>query len=1156
MGRIISLHVRHAQRVQTEAQKGVVVMKSMLDFALRNPITVMVLMIAIAMGSVFAVTPLFSGKRAMRTDVFPDLNMPVIYVAQAYGGMDSAQMEGYITNYYELAFLYCSGVEHVESKNIQNMALVKIFFHPGTNMAQAMAETAIFANRAKAFFPPGTVTPFIFLLDASSVPVCYLTLSSETHSIDELSDLLLFRVRPVLASLPGTSSPMPFGGSMRTIVVYLDPERLRSYQISPQDVVSALNSGNVITPSGNARIKDQMLVVSINSVVVDPKDLGNIPVKPEKSIYLRDLGRVEDTSDIPLGWALINGRRAVYMPINKASDASTLTVANNLRAKLDYMRSILPEDVKLEMAFDQSPHVTGAVGGVIEESVLGAILTGLMVLLFLRDWRSVIVVVLTIPLALMGAILGLWITGQTINLMTLGGLSLAVGILVDEATVVIENIHTQMGKRSSTARAILIGTAETVTPNLLAMLSVLAVFMPSFLMEGAARGLFVPLAIAVSFAMSFAFLLSITFVPVMSAWLLRHAHTEHHGRVIVKRRPLHWLMKRLPFGHAGAAGQFTFARFLAHYVALLRRLLTVRKILIPCYLAVAVVIVVLVGGQVGREIAPQVDSGQFQLRMRMPSGTRLEVSEDATRKVLDVVNDVVGKDKVEISVSYVGVTAPTYTANAVFMWTTGTDQSIIRVALKHHSGLHLDEVKRKLREELPAKVTPWLTERLEHEGYARVDAQKRAETIRFSFEAADVINQVMSFGSSTPIEILVRGPNLAQNRAYANKLFAKLNQVPSLRDLVFAQNMDYPRVQVDVDRERAGLAGVTVADASNAMIAATSSSRYIVPIYWADPKSGIGYQVQIEVPPERINSVEEVGMIPVQQLRKGQLLLRDIGTIKATTMPEEYDRINQLRYLSITANLEGEDLGRVSNHIDDAIKEAGEPPRGTTVDVAGQVPPMLQMFNGLTKGLVLAVVAVFLMLTAYFQSVRLALVATATAPAVVAGVSIALYVTHSTLNIESFMGAIMAVGVAVANAIILVTFAERSRTEGGAPALHAAQIGAQERLRPILMTSCAMIAGMVPMALGMGEGGEQTAPLGRAVIGGLGVGTLCTLFVLPAVFAVVMSDTAQSPSLHPDDPDSNRYDEQTGEVAADGHGHGESGHDHGHGPAGAPEPAH
>ena len=511
--------------------------------------------------------------------------MPVIYVAQAYGGMDSAQMEGLITNYYEYAFLYMNGIDHVETKNIQNMTLVKLYFHPGTDMAQAMAEAAIYANRAKAYFPPGTVTPFILRLDASSVPVSYLVLSSESRSISELSDHMLFRVRPILASLPGASAPQPFGGSLRTIVVHLDPDALRRYRLSPQEVAEALSKGNIVTPSGDARIKDMMPIVSVNGLVVDPQDLGKIAIKPGQSIYLRDLGKVEDSSDIPFGWALVNGRRSIYMPINKTAEASTLTVVGELRDNLDRMRKALPEDVKLTLEFDQSPYVTGAIGGVAEESALGAILTGLMVLLFLRDWRSVIVVVLTIPLALMGAVLGLWIVGQSINLMTLGGLSLAVGILVDEATVVIENIHTQMGKPQSLAQAVLIGTRETMVPNMLAMLCILAVFLPSFLMEGAARGLFVPLAISVGFAMVMAFILSVTFVPVLSIWVLRHHtdHVDHRGRPSLPKRFEHW------------AGHLSFARFQGNYSVLLSWMLSYRWILLPVYVVLAALVLGFVG---------------------------------------------------------------------------------------------------------------------------------------------------------------------------------------------------------------------------------------------------------------------------------------------------------------------------------------------------------------------------------------------------------------------------------------------------------------------------------------------------------------------------------------------------------------------------------
>jgi multidrug efflux pump subunit AcrB len=1136
-----------------------------LNFALRHPITVMVAMVAITLGSVFAVM-------RMRTDVFPDLNMPVIYVAQAYGGMDSAQMEGLITNYYEYAFLYMNGIDHVETKNIQNLALIKLYFHAGTNMAQAMAEAAIYANRAKAFFPPGTVTPFILRMDASSVPVAFMVMSSETRSISELSDLMLFRVRPILASIPGASAPQPFGGSLRTIVVYLDPERLRAYNVSPQKVADALNQGNMITPSGNARIKDQMPIVSVNSMVLDPQDLGNIPIKPEEHVYLRDLGRIEDGADIPTGWALINGRRAIYMPVVKTADASTLAVVKDLKANIGRMRSVLPEDCKLSMAFDQSPYVTGAIGGVVEESALGAILTGLMVLLFLRDMRSVIVVVLTIPLALMGAVLGLWVVGQTINLMTLGGLSLAVGILVDEATVVIENIHTQMGKNSSIARAVLIGTSETLVPNLLAMLCILAVFLPSFLMEGPAKGLFIPLAIGVGFAMMFAFVLSITFVPVLSVWLLRHVHTTHAGRVesehkrppillmrilptqwigpaldLALHRPIRFVLRSLPGGRHSPPDHFTFERLKGRYSVALRWLLNYRPIVIPCYIIGAVLLLGFVGTQVGREIAPVVDSGQFQFRIRAPSGTRLEVSEDLTRQALDVVKDVVGPENVDVSVSYVGVCAPTFTVNCIYLWTGGTDQAVVRVALHHDSGVRVAQVKDRLREELPKRLEPWLRQQLRKMGYSSDQAVARASQMRFSFEPADVVNQVMTFGSPTPVEVVISGPHLAENEAYAQKVRAEMAKIASLRDLQFGQVMSYPRIKVDVDRERAGLAGVTLSQASMAMIAATSSSRYVVPVFWADPKSGIGYQVQLEVAPARIDSHDEIGMIPVKRMDHGeQLLLRDIAHIQSSTMPEEYDRLNQMRYVSLTANVAGEDLGRVTNHIEAALKAAGDPPRGVRVELRGQVTPMLQMFGGLTVGLGLAVVVIFLLLTAYFQSMRLALVAVATSPAVVAGVAVALYLTKTTLNIESFMGAIMAIGVAVANAILLVTFAEHHRKHNAArlegeisgtvnredrnrakamaratAALEAAVHGARDRLRPILMTSCAMIAGMIPMALGMGEGGEQTAPLGRAVIGGLFAATFTTLFILPSLFAVMLRKTGhESPSLDHEDPES------------------------------------
>jgi multidrug efflux pump subunit AcrB len=1104
-------------------------------FALRHPMTVMVAVASLLLGSALALA-------RMKVDIFPSLNLPVVYVAQPYGGLDPAQMEGLITNYYEYHFLYISGIHHVESRNVQGTALMKLFFHPGTDMAQAMAETIQYVNRSRAFMPPGTVGPFVMRFDTGSVPVGYLVLSSETRTIGEIQDQALFKVRPMFASLPGVSAPPPFGGNQRTIVVQVDPERLHAYNVSPDDVVAALNLGNTISPSGNARIGDLMPIVPTNAMVKDPNELGRIPLRPGENVYLRDVARIEDSTDIPTGYALVNGRRAVYILVTKRADASTLSVVREVRANLPKMKAVLPDDIDVRFEFDQSPYVTGAIWGVGTEGLLGAALTGLMVLLFLRDWRSVLVVVLNIPFALLGAVIALALCGQTINLMTLGGLALAVGILVDESTVEVENIHTQMDKADNIARATRLGNAETAVPRLLAMLCVLAVFIPSFFMEGAAQALFVPLSLAVGFSMVTSYLLSSTFVPVLSVWLLEHYHPQAQG----------------------PAGRFSFARLRDGYAKALGGMLRLRWVLLGSYILAAGLVIWLVGRQVGREIFPAVDSGQFQLRLRAPDGTRIERTEEIAQEALRIIKDEAskgkGEDVVAISLGYVGLVPSSYPINNIYLWTRGPEEAVLRVALKPRSGVRVEELKHRLREELPRRLGDWLRAKLRAEGLPEDRVAERLGGLQFSFEPSDIINEVMSFGSATPVEVVVsgivfsppEGANLgesaeqtqkaaeqrkkaAEHRAYLDRVRQELGNVSSLRDLQFVQPLDYPAVAVDVDRERAGLSGVTATDVARSLVSATSSSRFVVPIFWADPYTGIGYQVQVEVPPYRVNSVEEIGLVPIKGNAGKRLLLRDVAGINARKVPGEYDRYNMRRLVSLTANVEGEDLGRVAAHIGSALRAAGEPPAGVQVDVRGQVTPMRQMFGalaggklleGLTLGLGLAVVVIFLLLTAYFQSMELALVCVSAVPAVLAGVAVMLVLTGTTLNIQSFMGAIMAIGVAVANAILLVTFAERSR-RGGADAVAAAVEGAQSRLRPILMTSCAMLAGMVPMALALGEGGQQVAPLGRAVIGGLGAATLATLFVLPAVFAIVQGEgSSVSVSLDPDDPGSQYFDQR------------------------------
>ncbi len=778
-------------------------------------------------------------------------------------------------------------------------------------------------------------------------------------------------------------------------------------------MVASLKAGNSISPSGSARIKDQMPIVPVNSMVRAADELGNIPLRLGENVYLRDVARIVDGSDIPTGHALVDGRRAVFMLVTKRADASTLRVVNEVKAALPAMKAVLPKDINMRFEFDQSPYVTHSVEEVAREGFLGAVLTGLMVLLFLRDWRTVVVVVLNIPVALLAAILGLWICGQTINLMTLGGLALAVGILVDMSTVEVENIHTHLGTSPSVARAARRSNGETAIPRLLALLCVLAVFLPSYFMEGAAREMFVPLSLSVGFAMVAAYLLSSTFVPVLAVWLVRvnHEHAE-----------------------AQASRRFSFDGFRDGYARVLTGLMRWRWLILTGYLALCGVVIVTFGRQLGMEIFPRVNSSEFQLRLRGPDGTRIEITaelaNEAMRLIQDETRERTGADQVAISVAYCGLHPTSYTINNMYMWMRGPEEAVVRVRLKEGSGLKLAELQERLREKLPRRLGGWLGNRLRKEGLSDEEIARRFRGLRFSFEPADVVNAIMSFGSPTPIEVSVSGPDFAENQAHARKLYRELARIPTLRDVQYGQSLDYPAVAVKIDREMAGLSGMTAADVARSLVSATSSSRFVEPIFWADPSTGIGYFTQVEVPPFRMSSADEVGMVPLRSRSGGDLLVRDVAQVREGTMPGEYDRYNMRRLVTITANIEGEDLGSVIGRLKRAIKAAGDPPRGVQVDIRGQAVPMEQMLRGLAAGMGLAMVVIVLLLSAYYQSIRLAIISSAAIPAVLAGVVVALIATKTTINIQSFMGTIMAIGVATANAILLLTFAERRTSRG------------------------------------------------------------------------------------------------------------------------------
>lgn len=1093
-------------------------------FALRYPVTIIVGVVAILVGSGLALSK-------MRVDIFPPLNQPVIYVCQPYGGMTPGQMEGLLTNYYEFHFLYVNGIEHLESRNIQGMAQIKVFFQPDTDMAQAMAETVAAVNRARYMMPPGTVPPFVMRVDTGTAAVGFLVLSSETQSIKDIQDMATLRVRPTFANIPGVSSPPAFGGNQRAVVVSVNPDKLREQGLTLEQITEAVNNGNPTTPGGVLKVGDQQMLVDSNVMVGgNPKlELGSVPVKlGPHPVLLRDIATIEDAADLTTGYVLVNGKRSVYMLVTKRAEASTVTVVNNLRAALPRMRQSVPEDVHIDFAFDQSPIVTEAVWGVVSEGTIGALLTGLMVLIFLRDWRSVIVVVLNIPIALCAAIFALWVCGQTVNLMTLGGLALAVGILVDEATVEVENIHTQMLRFESVARAVRRGNQETAVPRLLAMLCILAVFIPSFFMVGAARELFVPLSLAVGFSMIASYFLSSTFVPVTCVWLLKPV-------------PEHDTVKKTFVNRIQDAYERVVARLVHH-----------RRLFVLLYFAVGGSAVLLLYSQLGTAIFPPTDKGQFLLRMKAPSGTRIERTEELAQEATRLIKEEVGADNVTATVGYIGNMPTNYPVQAAYQWTSGPEECLLKVSLKTDSGFRIDEQKERLRGKLDAGLKAWLAEKWKDDGLKQEVIDARLPGMRLSFEPGDLVSEVMSFGSPTPVEVQISGSSMEVNVAFANTIRERLAENPDLRDVQIGPSQDYPTIDVAIDRTRAATMGLTARDVGYNLISATASSRYMTPIYWRDPVFGQAYIVQVQIPPPEISSAAELGNTPIRGAAQpiasnmisdpssgsanGKLsattstgnntvYLHDVAYLRETTTPEEIHRYNMRRSVSITANVSTQDLGKVRQAVLKVIAEAGQPPRGVNVDVRGQLKTLDLVQSSLTRGLIAAVFAILMLLTAYFQSLRLALVSISAIPATLLGVALMLYATGTTLNLQSFMGAIMALGVSVANAILLVTFAERSRMVHGG-SVRAAVEGGRSRLRPILMTSCAMIAGMVPMAIGLGAGGDQTSPLGRAVVGGLAASTLATLFILPSVFALVQRKVSITvASMDPDDPHSSMYDE-------------------------------
>ncbi len=1071
---------------------------NLIRFALRRPITILVLVAGIG----------FFGVKAVRTiniDIFPKMDLPVIYLSHPFGGYTPEQMEAYFGKAYVNILLFVNGIKSIETRNITGLTLMKITFYPGTNMAQAAAELSAFANRIQAIFPPGSQPPFIIRFDASTLPVGQLVLSSPIRSNNELMDLANVYVRASFTSIPGLVAAPPFGGNIRTILIKADPDLLAAHNLTPDQLVEALKLNNQNSPSGNVRIGDYNYLTPANTTIKNIKDFEKIPLFKGgvQNLYLGDVATVEDGADVTMGYAQVNGKRSVYLNIAKSADASTWEVVQTLKKNLSRLQSQLPEDVTLSYEFDQSTYVMNAVQSLMTEGILGALLTGIMVLLFLGDVRGALIVILTIPTSIIAGVLFLQLFGQTINIMTLSGLSLAIGILVDESTVTIENIHQHLDMGKPKALAIWDACKEIAFPKLLILFCILAVFAPALTMRGIPGSLFLPLAMAIGFSMITSYLLSQTFVPVMANWIMK-SHKSRPG--IPEIAPGHpdyaeqkiLLAERVDLDNGGRLNRFE--RFRRRFNRTVKKLLPYRRPVVIVYAVVTVAAVVFLMAAIGRDVLPKVDSGQFQVRLRAPDGTRIERTEEKLIRAIQVLDDLVGKENISVTSAFIGQHPALFSISPIYLFTNGPHEAVLQASLKEDYDGDMDDLKEAYRKKLK-EVLPEL---------------------KISFEPIELTDKILSQGSPTPIEVRVASRDKKNNEIFARKVVDKLSRLSYLRDVQIAQSIRYPALKIDIDRLRAAQLGVDMNDISRSLITSTSSSRYTDKNVWLDEKSGLSYGVQVMTPENKMTRVEDIGQIPLLR-NSSRPVLSDVATIEPDTVYGETDNLGAMPVLSVTANLQEKDLGTAAEEVEASIRTLGELPRGLTIETIGLSRVLTDTLDNLQSGLMVAIVVIFLMLAANFQSFKVSFIVLSTIPAVLLGALGLLILTDSTLNLQSYMGIIMSVGVSIANAVLMITNAEQIRVRSG-NALEAAKEAASLRMRPILMTSIAMIAGMIPMAIGHGEGGDQVAPLARAVIGGLVASTFAALLVLPLVFAWLQEKTpTASVSLDPEDKDSKYY---------------------------------
>lgn len=1008
-------------------------------------------------------------------DIFPNVNIPVVNIIWSYTGLPAEEFAQRITTYSEYTISSnINDVERIESQTIAGIGAVRTYFHPNVQIEAAVAQATASSQSILKRMPAGIQPPTIVKYTANSVPIIQMILSSDTLSESELYDYGIYRVRQAIATIQGVTLPTPYGGKSRQLMVDLDPEALQAKGLSPRDINNAINAQSLILPTGDSKIGDLDYRVNINSTPDLAHEYNNIPVKVIDGIvvYLRDVGHAHDGFIPQTNIVRKNGKRAVLITILKTGSASTMDIVNAIWGMLPTMRAAAPEGMQIDLVFDQSVFVKAAIEGVVEEGALAALLTGIMILIFLGSWRSTLIVLISIPLSILTSIIILSLIGETLNVMTLGGLALAIGILVDDATVTIENIHRNMALGKPLQQAVLDGSYQISIPAFVSTLSICIVFLPVSLLVGPSKFLFVPFALAVVFAISASYVLSRTLVPVMIKFLLKnemHLYIKDSSSAAPSKNFLERYQEKF---------EEKFHHFRHYYNSALHWALTYRYIILIVF-GMIFISSLLVVPLIGRDFFPIVDAGQFRLHVKVPTGTRIEVTEKYFGKVEEEIRQLIGSENISIIIDNIGLPVESYNFAFGDSSTVGTYDGEILVSLNKNASLSTKEAMKLIRDRLYDKFPNFL----------------------FYFQPADMVSQILYFGLPAPIDVRVIGYDHDNNFKIARELMERITHVPGAVDVHIHQVEDAPELYFNVDRTQLALLGLTQQDVANDVLISYSSSTAVTPNFWLDRKNGIPYLIGVQTPKYRINSVEELMRMPVSSPRvKESQLISNLATLERRVTPDVVSHYNIQPVFDIYANVQDRDLGGVASDIYTLIDEYNAKlAPGNKIIMRGVVDNMNQAFTRLAIGICFAILLIYLIMVINFQSWLDPFIIVMALPGGICGIIWMLFLTHTTFSVPSLMGTIMTMGVATANSILLVTFANTQMKEGRNN-IDAMRASACTRLRPILMTALAMIVGMLPMSLALGAGGEQNAPLGRAVIGGLLMATITTLFFVPVIF--------------------------------------------------------